>query len=72
LGLLERRRKSREYEYAITLRGEDRLIHLWEVNGYVDTQKQLSKEERGTMESRCAVILALLEQRLETIRSIRE
>jgi hypothetical protein len=50
-GLLSRRRAPRGYEYEITMKGEDRLFHLWEKLGDIkaNANGELTPEEAERM-----------------------
>ena len=53
--LLDRRRRSREYEYAITTVGKERLVYLWDKLGYLDPWKPSTKLELKLVKLRLEV-----------------
>lgn len=68
-GLLVRRWRSGEYEYAITTKGEDRIIYLWDKLGYTDTMRTLTEDEKQLMELRLEKTIEIArKQRLSAIK----
>lgn len=61
-GLLVRKRRGREYEYEITTRGEERLLHLWRTKGLLDVGKANSEREKKALEVRLKIERYLLEK----------
>ena len=63
-GLLSRRRRNRGYEYAISMKGEDRLFYLCDKLGETSTKKGgLPPEEKEKMTNRLNLKLSILEAR---------
>ena len=46
MGLLTREKVSRAWGYALTMRGEDRLLWLWDKFGVEEPPKDMTSEER--------------------------
>lgn len=68
-GLLVRRWTSGEYEYAITAKGEDRIIYLWEKLSYTDTMRTLTEVEKPLVERRLEKTIEIArKQRLSAIK----
>ncbi len=61
-GLLMRRRGKRGYEYAITMRGEERLLHLWRSKGLLDPDEAKTEDERKVVSTRLRLERVLLER----------
>ncbi|MFQ5969418.1 MAG: hypothetical protein ACE5J2_02855 [Nitrososphaerales archaeon] len=70
-GLLLRRRGSRSFEYCITWKGEDRLIHLWKKLGYLDVDRKLTDPEKGITEIRLRKIKSMGHERIALVRARR-
>jgi hypothetical protein len=66
MGLLAREKVSRAWEYALTVRGEDRLLWLWNKFGVEEPPKDMTPEEREVrvqeIRHRIADLEAFLEQ----------
>ncbi|MGD1055356.1 MAG: hypothetical protein ABR867_04655 [Nitrososphaerales archaeon] len=69
LGLLERRRARRGFEYTITTRGEKRLLHLWKSRGYLDPARAVTPLEREKLIYRKEVAILLLEKHIREARA---
>lgn len=61
-GLLMRRKGKRGYEYAITMRGEERLLHLWRSKGLLDPDKAKTEDEMNAVYTRLRLERFLLER----------
>jgi hypothetical protein len=62
-GLLKRQKVSRRYKYIITERGEDRLFYLWKKLGYLNTDENLSQEEKMHVSDRLNMKISVLKAR---------
>lgn len=61
-GLLMRRRGRRGYEYTITRRGEEWLLHLWRSKGLLDPDKAETEDEMKAVYIRLRLERVLLER----------
>jgi hypothetical protein len=62
LGLLERKKVSRNYEYEITMRGEQRWIHMSRRRGLLEPEKAKNLEEKNLVSMRRERALELLKK----------
>jgi uncharacterized protein YwgA len=62
LGLLERRKVGRKYEYEITVRGERRWIHMLRGQGLLEPEKAKTLEEKNLVSMRRERALELLKR----------
>jgi len=68
-GLVQRRRRqgqSKTYEYSITRKGEDRLVHLWKALGFLKvpedwrSQGELGRLDKELAERRRQIAIGIL------------
>lgn len=59
LGILERRKVSREYQYRITTAGEKRMLYLWEKLGYLDPSRANTDLQKKLMRLRLEIATSI-------------
>lgn len=62
LGLLARRRVGRHYEYAITMNGERRWVHMLKTRGLLEPEKAKTLQEKNMVSIRREKVHELLEK----------
>ena len=70
-GLLRRRRRKRGYEYSISMRGEERLVFLWERLGLLNPGTATTVEDKEVMRSRLRIASFLAKKHANERRAVR-
>jgi hypothetical protein len=52
MGLLDRRKSGKGYEYSISERGEGYLLHVFETKGLLDSRESMTEPERQLLRVR--------------------
>ena len=66
-GLLERRRRSKSFEYCITDRGESRLVYLWKKLGYLNVDRKLTYDEEKIVRTRLRKVSQIYDKQIAMI-----
>jgi hypothetical protein len=70
MGLLAKMKVGRKWEYSVTTRGEERLLHLWRAGGLLDPHKTNTNLEREEIATRLEVEQIVLDREERELRRI--
>jgi len=70
MGLLAKTKVGRRWEYSVTTKGEERLLHLWRAGGLLDPHKANTNLDREEIATRLEVELILLDRHERELRLI--
>lgn len=68
MGLLAKMKKGRRFDYRVTTRGQERLLHLWRARGLLDPHRVNTNLEREEILTRLEVERIVLDREERELR----